>query len=248
MLSECEYSRMAEAELTHWWYRSLHALVFDQLGRFDLPSEFEIIDAGCGTGGLLLRLRAAGLRARGFDLSPHAVERSQKRGVPVELCSISELERCLSPRSISVFICNDVLYHLADEERIETLKSWHRLLVGRGKVILNVPTGDQFKGIHDLSFNIGERIALSRLESELVEAGYELLSWRYWPLLLSPPILLCRLWQRRLLARGQAPIRSDNDLPPALLNRLFYTLTRVEHRLPIGYFGSSLFVVAQASE
>ncbi len=237
---------MAEVELSHWWYRSLHALVLDTLEQFGLDADCRIIDAGCGTGGLLVRLGEAGYRAQGFDFSPLAVECCRGRGATAEVRSICDLEACVAAGSVSVFVCNDVLYHLSSQERLETLASWRRLLVARGKLILNVPTGKQFQGTHDLSVGIRERIRHDQLKTELAHAGYDVLSRRYWPFLLSPLILAVRRLQRRRLKHGAVVIRSDIDLPTPLVNRGLYVLTRLEQRLPIGHFGSSLFVVAQA--
>ncbi len=43
-----------------WWYRAAHANVLDALGRSRAPAGSVLLDAGCGTGGLLRRLGAAG--------------------------------------------------------------------------------------------------------------------------------------------------------------------------------------------
>ncbi len=51
-----EYRRMADVEDRMWWYRGLHDVVLAALDRWGprpLPS---LLDAGCGTGGLLRRL------------------------------------------------------------------------------------------------------------------------------------------------------------------------------------------------
>jgi len=243
---EEEYNRMERAEEVHWWYQCLHALVIDELNRMLIQPSSMIVDAGCGTGGLLLRLQQAGYRVRGFDVSPYAVERSRRRGLQVDIASIAELRAHILPASLVAIICADVLYYLTATARVETLKSWHHLLIDRGNLILNVPTGELFRGIHDVSVGISERIRLRQLVSELGLAGYEVLSWRYWPFVLSPIIMFARLRQRSMLRRGKAEIRSDIDLLPAPLNWSLQALTRLEHRLPIGWFGSSLFVVAKA--
>lgn len=242
--SEEEYHRMAAVEQTLWWYRCLHALVLTRL-RAERATDGLILDAGCGTGGLMLRLRDAGLNVRGVDLSPLAVEHCRRRGLPAEQGSLAQLADHAPPDSLSAIVCNDVLYFLTPQERVAAFRSWRGLLRKGGKIILNVPTGNAFRGIHDVSVGIGERISFARLQSELHEAGYRILYRRYWPFLLSPLVLAARFWQRRKLRRGEAEIRSDIDVPAAQVNAGMYAITRTEMFLPIGWFGSSLFVVAE---
>ena len=50
-----EYRKMAKAESVMWWYRALHANLLWLIRRF-APVDGPILDAGCGTGGLLARL------------------------------------------------------------------------------------------------------------------------------------------------------------------------------------------------
>ena len=48
-----EYEKMAEAEGVHWWYRTLHQMILSTLREFAHAETEPIIDAGCGTGGLI---------------------------------------------------------------------------------------------------------------------------------------------------------------------------------------------------
>ena len=54
-----EYRKMAEVEDAMWYYRALHAHVGRELAR-ELPAGgARVLDAGCGTGGLLRALHHA---------------------------------------------------------------------------------------------------------------------------------------------------------------------------------------------
>ena len=69
-----EYDRMAEAEGKHWWYRSLHERVLRTIQKQFASRDIDILDAGCGTGGLLSYLRDNGFtNLQGFDISEFAV-------------------------------------------------------------------------------------------------------------------------------------------------------------------------------
>jgi ubiquinone/menaquinone biosynthesis C-methylase UbiE len=53
-----EYIKLAEVEDQMWYFRSLHAHVGRALAPALRPGA-AVLDAGCGTGGMILRLRAA---------------------------------------------------------------------------------------------------------------------------------------------------------------------------------------------
>src|ERR1700735_3723537 len=60
-MDQAEYALMDAAEHRLWWYRALHVRLIEALGML----EGRVLDAGCGTGGLLATLRA---RRPGLDL------------------------------------------------------------------------------------------------------------------------------------------------------------------------------------
>ena len=51
----------------------------------------DVLEVGCGTGLVLLRLREFAHRATGVDLSPGMLEKAQQRGLDVKLGSATEL-------------------------------------------------------------------------------------------------------------------------------------------------------------
>ena len=83
--SKQEFSKMAEVESSHWWYRTLHDSVWNQIKIHPKNIDVSVIDAGCGTGGLLQYLHDKGLKSlTGFDLSEYAVDTCKERGFEVE--------------------------------------------------------------------------------------------------------------------------------------------------------------------
>ena len=72
--NRAEYERMYEVERTLWWYQSLHGRILHHIHKhFGAPTpDLKIMDAACGTGGLLSFLREKGyLNLVGFDYSQH---------------------------------------------------------------------------------------------------------------------------------------------------------------------------------
>jgi len=75
-----EYRKMAGVEDAMWYYRALHRHVIRRLRR-SLGPAAAVLDAGCGTGGLLRRLHAAqpAWRLTGMDFSPLACALARER-------------------------------------------------------------------------------------------------------------------------------------------------------------------------
>ena len=57
-MERVEYERMHEVEDRMWWYRGLRTLVAELLTRAlsRAAAAGPVLDAGCGTGGMLLKL------------------------------------------------------------------------------------------------------------------------------------------------------------------------------------------------
>lgn len=242
-----EYERMALVEGQHWWYRTLHEQVLAALKQHGVSTQDVIIDAGCGTGGLLQFLKAQGFgAAQGFDLSPHAVTFAQARGLTVAAANLLELDRFVAPHSAKAVIANDVLYFFEGQELHRALAVLHRMLSPNGVLIANVPAFACFAGIHDLSVGIPKRFTPKRWQHDLLACGLQLRQWTCWPFLLAPAIAWQRTRQRHLLRCNPATtIESDSSLPPPWLNRLLYGLMRCERAcLPWRPWGSSIFSVS----
>ena len=241
---------MAQVECRLWWYRALHHLVADALARNHLGHNARVLDAGCGTGGLMIFLRDLGYcKLSGFDVSPEAVAVCQQRNLSVQAGDLRHMDHFCPPASAEVIVSNDTLYFFSAEERARILTSFLRTLVPEGWLILNVPALQAFRGIHDLSVGVSHRFSRSEMESLLASIGLRVQSIRYWPFLLSPLIYLKRFSQRvRLKGARAVEVRSDIDLPPRLLNHGLELITRLENALlPWKPFGSSLFIIAQKS-
>ena len=75
----------------------------------------EVLEAGCGTGLLLDRLKTFASRAAGFDLSPGMLELARLRGLDVREGSVTEIP--FEDGSFDVVCSFKVLAHVPDIER-----------------------------------------------------------------------------------------------------------------------------------
>ena len=245
-----EYTKMAEVESTLWWYQALHHLVLAAIRAHAKAADPEILDAGCGTGGLMQFLRAHGLRnLRGFDLSEHAVAWCKKRGLDVRQGNLLDIGKLDDGRSADVIVSNDTLYFLDRDQQVSVVRQCAAILRPGGLLILNVPALRAFSGIHDLSVGIRERFSRDDTARLLGGPSFEVVRECYWPFVLSPLIYAARAAQRRRMRRNPGfEVQSDSSLPPRWINKALLAVVRAENRLLSRKpFGSSLFLVARAA-
>jgi 2-polyprenyl-3-methyl-5-hydroxy-6-metoxy-1,4-benzoquinol methylase len=241
-----EYEVMADVETHHWWYRVLHSLVLDSIERERMSTNIHILDAGCGTGGLIHRLKAAGYRqVKGFDLSPIAVDICQKKGFDVELGNLNDIATIQAPSKFDVMISNDTLCYLSVDQQLAFIENAYLRLNRGGLLMMNLPALAAFRGTHDRAVGLLHRFNRLEMKALIQSVGFEALTLRYWPFSLSPAIFAVRAWQRRTHdpANSIKPL-SDLKSHSMLLNTLLFRLIRLEIRLArYALFGSSLFTV-----
>ncbi len=251
MKNELEYSTMAGAEGSHWWYRALHTLVLNAIGEKTGDKSVRILDAGCGTGGLVSFLSSHGYTdITGFDVSETAVQLAASKAPQVFQLDVRETAGHFPAESFDFIVCNDVLYYLNDEDRNALLRDFYLLLRPGGRVIMNLPALNAFRGKHDIAVDITRRFSRRDLDSVFKGCEYTSIRSVYWPFLLSPVVFLVRAGQQLSdMLWGNASIKSDVSTPHVLLNSLLFQIARFENEfLPWKPFGSSLFIVANKGE
>ena len=244
-MNETEYTTMYEAEDTHWWYVSLHALILEHLLR--LPHQQRILDAGCGTGRLLQLLSAHGA-AEGCDFSESALSLCKQRGLTALLKG--DLNTMPLPRDCyDVITSIDVLYHrdIKDDEAV--LRKIFTALRPGGRLILQVPAYEWLRSAHDVAVHTGRRYTRKRIKRLLNERGFLIEKATYRVTLLFGPLALMRLAGNLLRkCRGRSDRASDVEKHSAVVNALLLAAMKTENRLlkhcslP---FGASVFAVAR---
>lgn len=245
---EEEYIKMSKVEEQHWWYISLHSQVLAYIKAYFTDSQIKILDAGCGTGGLIRYLQAHGYHHfSGFDISPTGIEFAKKKcQLPaLQVGDLRSMDKYYAPNTFDVIVSNDVLYFLNPEEQRKFLQHSYELLNSSGILILNLPCFEAFRGIHDISVGIQQRFHPSIVKKIVNGSGFQIQKRVFWPFLLSPLILLAR-WLQRLKLRfyPDLQVKSDIDLPGDFANTALKKLFRLENTLlPAAPFGSSMLLV-----
>ena len=243
-----EYDRMAAVEENLWWYKCLHHLVLRQVEEHFESKNVKIVDAGCGTGGLMnFLIKHQYSNIQGLDISRDAINICKKAKLNVFTESIQNIKSHFRDRSIDLIISNDTFYFLSEMERKKLLRDFYELLNPNGLVILNVPALKAFRGIHDISVGIQQRFSKKDIKAMIFGSEFKVVKLLFWPFFLSPVILLSRFWQRiKLKTDKNTPIISDIDMPSKGLNNLLFKIVDFENKiLSHKPFGSSLFLVLQ---
>jgi SAM-dependent methyltransferase len=244
-----EYARIHRHETTHFWYRGVHALFAGALARERARDgvrdaarrPVRVLDAGCGTGGLMRTLAAADrdVELVGFDLSPIALELSRGRGH--RRLARASIERTpFRADAFDAVVSADVLYHRGVVDDSAALRELARVVRPGGLVLLNLPAHPKLRGAHDEVIHTARRYSRADVERIAAAAGLriERLAWFNCALL---PVA----WLARVRSRGGPP-RSDVAAPPAAVNALLAAWLRLEARLALRAllpFGLSLFAM-----
>jgi SAM-dependent methyltransferase len=244
---ETEMYRLTyESEEVLWWYHGMNQLTDLLLDQDpDLQCD-DILDAGCGTGGMMERLGRRG-RVTGLDLSPVALEYCRKRQL-TRLAQASTTALPFRNASFDLVTSFDVLTSLRPETHAGVFREIARVLRPNGHLLVRVAAYDRVRGEHDRASRVVYRYRRSGLTRALQRAGYEVERITYANAALLPVALAKRLWEGRRPHSPEDEVRSDFWLPPAPLNALLATVLRVENRIIRSGLGlpSGLSVVALA--
>jgi len=232
------YEWMSVAEEGMWWYRSVHANILYALRRCETDADAPVLDAGCGTGGLLSKLAEAypGRALYGLDADEGAARVARTKS-PADIVVGSVNELPYADESFGAICSVDVIYHKLVDPAV-ALKEAMRCLKPGGIIILNLPAYQWLYSFHDRDDHGVRRFTRSGARKLLQEAGFSEAYGTYWNTFLFPLMVL----QRKLA-------KEDTTEYPAFLNAAFKFVTDVERvplRAGVRYpFGGSVLIVGR---
>jgi ubiquinone/menaquinone biosynthesis C-methylase UbiE len=240
-----EHDVMRSVEDRYWWYQALRQHVVASIGS---PAEkISVLDAGCGTGGMLSMLRKKFPLAElaGVDESEHALELAAGRGIGAQLVRASVHDLPFPENRFDVVLSLDVWSHAGVVDALAAHET-DRVLRPGGRLILNLAAFEFLKGAHDRAVDVDRRYTRPQVRALLKGANFKIERLTYWNAAFTPPIALIRWLSRFRLERE--PARSDFRALRPGLNAILKNIATLELRasrhlsLP---FGTSLFAVAR---
>jgi SAM-dependent methyltransferase len=239
-----EYDKLDRVEDRMWWFAALHGNLLLLSRKLQLDAVcLPILDAGCGTGGLLAQMARAYPECTmfGVDVDTDACERAAVKSVrPVCAGSIDELP--FADGALAAIFSADVLCHERVNEA-RALRQFHRCLAKDGWLILNLPAYLWMLSRHDAAVHNVRRYTATGLRDLLRAVGFYPIYVSYWNTMLFPLMVITRKLSFRSREAG-----SDVNLYPAGIDVLCRLATRIETallragvRFP---FGGSVIAIA----
>ena len=232
-MEAAEYGLMDEAEARMWWYRALHVRLADALAGVTGA----VLDAGCGTGGLLATL-APGRVMVGLEYDGAAARRAAgKSAAMIAQGSINAMP--FGPGCFDAVVSADVLCHAAVDPPV-ALAEIRRVLRPGGRVVLNLPAYQWLLSAHDHRVHNVRRFSAGAARALLQVGGFTAIRTRYWNGLLLPLMIL----QRKVMARHDESASDVAAFSP-WLDATLHGITALERRLPFPLpAGGSVLVTA----
>ena len=240
-----EYQKMYLLEDSHWWFVGKRLMVDRVIRKFINGKEMEILDVGCGTGGMLKSLQKYG-NAAGLDSSEKALEFCKKRKVR-NLFRGSASELPFKNNIFDLVTAFDLLYHKNIKDDVQVLKELNRVLKPHGYIVITECAFDFLKSEHDLAVQARERYTVSELSQRLRKSGLTAVKISYTYFFFFPMVLMVKMFKKiKINTRGE-PV---SDLRPTstLINEILIAMLRMESVLlsKINFpYGSSIVCVAR---
>jgi SAM-dependent methyltransferase len=223
---ECvEYQKMAALEDDMWWFRALHSRLVDRVTELSLPSEARILDAGCGTGGLLRRIGEAipWIERIGLEYNSEAASiAATKAAAAVFAGTVNAMPFRAS--HFDAILSADVLCH-KQVEPISALAEFHRCLKPGGTLLMSLPAYDWMQSAHDKSVHNARRYTAAGARRLVERARFLVEASGYWNSFLFPLMLLHRF------TTGRLRVGSDMRVFSPWLDSLFHAITTAERRM-----------------
>ena len=201
-----EHDIMRSVEDRYWWYQALRQHVAASIP--PVPPHFSLLDAGCGTGGMLdvVRQKFPDADLTGVDASSHAIELAAARNLNATLRPANVHDLPFAENNFDFVLSLDVLSHAGVDDSLAT-HEMYRVLRPAGRLLLNLAAFDFLKGAHDCAVDVDRRYTRPQVRALLAGANFRIERLTYWNASFTPPIALLR-WLSRRRAQGN-DLRSD---------------------------------------
>ena len=189
-----DYAYLYELEENFWWFVGMREITRSLLAPIISGSATLVLDAGCGTGGMMAQLTryAAEQSIVGIDFSENAlrfcVQRQQQM---LARASVSELP--FADATFDLITSFDVLQHVPDGKDAIAIADFYRVLRPGGIAFVRVAAYQWMRSGHDDAIAVQRRYDLDELTAHLRNAGFIIRRATYANTLLFPVAVMKRL-------------------------------------------------------
>jgi SAM-dependent methyltransferase len=221
------------------------------LSQLQLPAGANVLDAGCGTGGMLKYISPSTHRntvTAGLEWNAEAAALAEKKltesklaesktGSAITRGSVNSMP--FSDQQFAAILSQDVLYHRNVDEQA-MLQEFHRCLQPGGQLLVNVAAFQWMASAHDEHVHGARRYTEKQLQKLLQQNGFEVIRSGYWNSLLFPLMMLQRL------TVGKHKASSDVETVSVWQNKIFHAVLDCERRFNLRLpFGGSVWIHAR---
>ncbi len=244
-MKSTEINKMAEMEENYWWHIGKRILVTALVTKyFNGRKDLNILEVGCGTGGLTKILTQYGT-VTGFDISEDAIAYCQSKGLKnIYVQDLLKLDTSDYKDKFDLILALDVLEHLQDD--VSAMQKVRDMLSKNGLFFINVPAHKFLWSEHDEALEHKRRYHRFELLNKLKDTGFKVVSNSYFVSIVSPAMVVYRFWGN-LFGRSTYPKTSYVILSPRI-NDLMVHLLKIETKILLKTripFGVTLNVVAK---
>ena len=238
------YDEHAEFERDQWWFVGRRAILEGVLIRYLLPAgSRQILDVGCGTGGMLPMLSRFG-QVRGMEHEPLGVEYCRTAFPQFEVRQGDIPADVPSDGLLDVVTAFDVIEHIDDDQG--ALESFRAALQPGGRAVVTVPALSWLWSDHDIVNGHKRRYTRDMLVRAFERSGFEVIHVSSFNTILLPVVAAARLVQR--IRRPPVELHSDFTMPSPWMNRMLIRVLSSERSLVAARslaIGVSLVAVAE---
>ena len=226
-----DYAHLYQLEEDFWWFAGMRAITAALLDPVCPPTrDRSILDAGCGTGGMLAWLRryAGNGRVAGVDLNPTALDFCRLGGhTSAAQASVTDLP--FSDSTFDLVTSFDVLGELPDTSADRAIDEMQRVLKPDGIAFVRVAAYEWIRSSHDRAQDNQHRYLAGEFAGKMKSAGFDVLRSTHANGLLMPLAIFQRLVLKRI---GLASGSDVKPLPSMLgwLNSALSATLRTEAR------------------
>jgi ubiquinone/menaquinone biosynthesis C-methylase UbiE len=240
-----EYDRMFQLEGDHWWYRGMADISRRILGQIRPPAKpWNILDAGCGTGGAMTTFLARHGNVTGIDIAQEALRYCRMRKA-ARLTRGTVLHLPFGGEGFDLVTSFDVLYeeHVSDDGA--AVREFHRVLAPGGRLLLRLPAYEWMRRSHDQVVQTRRRYTRGQAALLLRKSGFLIEKISYANCLLFPAAV-AYLWKEKIFP--PAGIHSDLSIRFGRLNGFLTAVLSAEGPLITRWglpFGLSIFALGR---